>query len=98
VGSVNKPTTTLKLTLAAFAERRKIGQCFHCNDMYTDDHRDVCMQLFFIEVLVADDNQAPAAGTDDLTISLHVLIGICPGPAAPCNWRSPSTRYSSPPC
>jgi hypothetical protein len=26
VGSVNKPTTTLKLTLAAFAERRKIGQ------------------------------------------------------------------------
>jgi hypothetical protein len=78
VGSVNKPTTTLKLTLAAFAERRKIGQCFHCNDMYTDDHRDVCMQLFFIEVLVADDNQAPAAGTDDLTISLHMLIGIRP--------------------
>jgi hypothetical protein len=54
MGSVNKPTTTLKLTPAAIAERHKIEQCFHYNDMYTNSHRDVCKQLFVIEVLVAD--------------------------------------------
>jgi hypothetical protein len=69
---------TLKLTPAAIAERCKIGQCFHCNDMYTNGHRDVCKQLFVMEVLVATDDQAPVTDTEDLTISLHALIGICP--------------------
>jgi hypothetical protein len=48
--------TTLKLTLAAIAEHHKIGQCFHCNDMYTNDYREVCKQLFVIEVFIDDDN------------------------------------------
>jgi hypothetical protein len=77
-GSINKPTTTLKLTPAAIVEWLKIGQCFHCNDMYTDGHHDVCKQLFVIEVLAATNDQAPTTGTEDLTISLHTLIGIRP--------------------
>jgi predicted aspartyl protease len=77
-GSVNKPVSTLKLTPAAIAERRKIGQCFHCSDMYTNGHREVCKQLFVIEVLVDDDHRALAAETEDLAISLHALMGIHP--------------------
>lgn len=46
--------------------------------MYTNGHREVCKQLFIIEVLVDDDDQAPAVDTEDLTISLHVLTGIHP--------------------
>jgi hypothetical protein len=70
--------STLKLTPAAIAERRKNGQCFHCSDMYTNGHREVCKQLFIIEVLVDDDHQALAAETEDLAISLHALTGIRP--------------------
>jgi hypothetical protein len=82
-GSISKPVSTLKLTPAAIVERRKIGQCFHCNDMYNNGHREVCKQLFVIEVLVDDDYQAPVPETDDLTISLHALTGILP-----CSGRS----------
>jgi hypothetical protein len=69
---------TLKLTLATVAERRKIEQCFHCNDMYTDGHWDIYKQLFLTEVIMLTDKQPPVATTKDLTISLHDLPRIRP--------------------
>jgi hypothetical protein len=77
-GSVNKAVSTLKLTPTAIAEQCKIGQCFHYNDMYTNGHQEVFKQLFVIEVLIDEDDLAPTAETEDLTISLHALTGIRP--------------------
>jgi hypothetical protein len=39
-------------------------------------HKQVCKQLFSIEVLDDDDDPAPPIDTTDLTISIHTLTGI----------------------
>jgi hypothetical protein len=78
IGSVNnKPTTSLKLSPAAIAERKKTGQCFHCNDLYVPGHKEVCKYLFTIQVL-GDDESDLADEAGDPTISLHALTGIQP--------------------
>jgi hypothetical protein len=64
-----KPATKM-LSLAEIAERRHKGQCFHCDDLFTNGHRDVCKQLFMIELI--DDTDESAFGTPEgPTISLH---------------------------
>jgi hypothetical protein len=73
----NKPMTSLKLSPAAIAERKKAGQCFHCNDLYVSSHKEVCKYLFTIQVLGDDENDLlDEAG--DPRISLHALTGIQP--------------------
>jgi hypothetical protein len=58
------------------AERRRKNQCFHCNNLYSYDHKEQCKQLFIIEVIVEECTAAPIEA--DLTISLHTLTGIQP--------------------
>jgi hypothetical protein len=48
------------------------GQCFHCNDQFTNGHKQICKQLFIIEVLFEEEDQP----CEDPTISLHALTGI----------------------
>jgi hypothetical protein len=71
---VNKSMTTLKLTPAEVAERRRKNQCFHCNDQYSYGHKEQCNQLFIIEVVVKEFTATPME--DDPTISLHALTRI----------------------
>jgi hypothetical protein len=74
---VAKPASSVqRLTPAEVAQRRKDGQCFHCNEFFTNGHKAVCKQLFCIEVIEADDT--PADDTDTLVISIHVLTDIRP--------------------
>jgi hypothetical protein len=76
--SVAKPTTNIRrLSEADVAQRRKDGQCFHCDEPYANGHKLVCKQLFSIEVL-NDDTSAPTDDTTDPTISIHTLTGIRP--------------------
>jgi hypothetical protein len=72
--SVNKPVgTTIRRSPSEIAQRRKEDKCFHCDDFFTQGHKQLCKQLFSIEVVEDSD-------TDDVepTISLHALTGIQP--------------------
>jgi hypothetical protein len=74
---VVKPASSVKwLTPAEVAQRHKDGQCFHCNEFFTNGHKEVCKQLFCIEVTKDDDT--PADDTDTPVISIHALTGIHP--------------------
>jgi hypothetical protein len=75
---------TKKLSLAKIAERRHKGQCFHCDDLFTNAHRDVCKQLFVIE-LFDDTDECASGAPKEPTISLHALSGIQPRLVAPCS-------------
>jgi hypothetical protein len=75
--SVTKPALSVRrLTPAEVAQHRKDGQCFHCDAFLTNGHKQVCKQLFCIEVI--EDDDAPADATDTSVISIHVLTGIRP--------------------
>jgi hypothetical protein len=65
-------TPTLKLSPAEIVDRRTKGQCFHCNDQFTNGHRQSCKQLFAVAVLFEEEDHP----CEDPTISLHVLTGI----------------------
>jgi hypothetical protein len=73
-------STTKRLSLAEIAERRRKGQCFKCEELYTQGHRDVCKQLYTIEVIFDPDDIAPPAVSTEMepTILLHTLTGIQP--------------------
>jgi hypothetical protein len=79
VASVNGKSapSALRLTLAEIAQRRKEGRCFHCPELFTQGHKDVCPHLYVLEV-VAEEEEAEQQAADDPTISLHALIGIQP--------------------
>jgi hypothetical protein len=79
-GGASGATTieTLRLTPAKIAQRRKDGRCFHYHDMFTNGHKKVCKQLFIIEVIGEDDEPPLPNDTEEPTISLHTLTGICP--------------------
>jgi hypothetical protein len=70
--AVSKPTPTLKLSSTKIADRWAKGQCSHCNELFTNGHKQLCKQLFIIEVLFDEEEQPP----EDPTISLHELTGI----------------------
>jgi hypothetical protein len=76
--SVAQPLSSVKrLTTAKIAQRRKDGQCFHCNKFFTHDHKKVCKQLFTIEVLDEEVPETPIDSSDP-TISIHAITGIRP--------------------
>jgi hypothetical protein len=73
---VAKPASSVKrLTPVEVAQHRKDGQCFHCNEFFTNGHK-VCKQLFCIKV--TEDDDTPANDTDMPVISIHTLTGIRP--------------------
>jgi hypothetical protein len=45
---------TIRLTPAEITQCHKDGKCFHCDELFTNDHKLLCKQLFSIEVV--DDN------------------------------------------
>jgi hypothetical protein len=54
--AVAKPAPTVKrLSPAEIAQRRKDKQCFHCDEFFTQGHKQVCKQLFCIQVLDNDE-------------------------------------------
>jgi hypothetical protein len=72
----NKSSSVLKLTPTKVAEHRRKNQCFHCNDQYVYDHKELSKHLFTIEVVVDEPPVQPAE--DDPAIALHALTGIRP--------------------
>jgi hypothetical protein len=60
------------------AQCRKDGQCFHCDEFFTNGHKQVGKQIFCIEVLEENDDQTPPADPADPTISIHTLVVIRP--------------------
>jgi hypothetical protein len=77
--SAAKPAGTVKcLTPMEIAQCRKDGQCFHCDEFFTNGHKQVGKQIFCIEVLEENDDQTPPADPADPTISIHTLVVIRP--------------------
>jgi hypothetical protein len=76
--SIAKPPAVKKLSPAEIAEHRKTGHCFHCDDLFTHGHKQVCKQLFVIEVLGNEESDAWPGESAEPTISLHALTGIQP--------------------
>jgi hypothetical protein len=68
----------MKLTSAEIAQRCKENRNFHCNDFYTNGHRNVCKHLFTIEVARDTDEEEAPGDPAETTISLHALTGIQP--------------------
>jgi hypothetical protein len=76
--SVNKPAwIAIRLTPTEIAQRRKDGKCFRCDELFTNGHKEVCKQLFSIEVVDEDTDDSSHTATE-LTISIHALTGIQP--------------------
>jgi hypothetical protein len=74
--SVAKPASSVKrLTPAEVAQRNKDKQCFHCDEFFTQGHKQVCKRLFCIEV-DDDDMATPTDTVDTSMISIHALINI----------------------
>jgi hypothetical protein len=66
------------LSHVEIVERRKTGHCFHCHDLFTHGHKQVCKQLFVIEVLGNEESDAWPGESAEPAISLHALTGIQP--------------------
>jgi hypothetical protein len=48
----NKLATSAKLLKPVeIAQHQKDGQCFHYDEFFTNKHKQVCKQIFYIEVL-----------------------------------------------
>jgi hypothetical protein len=90
--SVAKPASLVK-QLAEVAQRNKDEQCFHYDEFFTQGHKQVCKQLFCIEV----DDDDMATPTDTSMISIHALISICPRAGAPISSTSTSMSRGSQP-
>jgi hypothetical protein len=73
-------STTKHLSPAEISEHRRKGQCFKCDELYTQGQRYINKQHYTIEVVFNPDDTVPPA--DDIetapTISLHALTGIQP--------------------
>jgi hypothetical protein len=69
----------VRLSPAEIAQRRKDNKCFHCDEFFTNGHKQQCKQLFVIEVLDADEEEADhGSTTNEPTISILALTGIHP--------------------
>jgi hypothetical protein len=73
--SVAMPTITKRLSPADVTKHHNDGKCFHCDDLFTQGHKQVYKQLFNIEV-VDEDDSPQTEEADDATISIHALTGI----------------------
>jgi hypothetical protein len=75
--NTSKPASVLRLSPAEITQRRKDNKCFHCNVFFTNGHKQQCKQLFMLEVLDANEEDADQwQTTPEPTISITALIGI----------------------
>jgi hypothetical protein len=73
-----KSTTTNKphfkwLSLEELATKRANGECYHCPEKYSIDHKCTTKGVFLIQL---DDDMDEEDVAEDLGISLHALTGI----------------------
>jgi hypothetical protein len=69
----------VRLSPAEIAQRRKNNKCFHCDEFFTNGHKQQCKQLFVIEVLDVDEEEVDhGPTTNEPTISISALTGIHP--------------------
>jgi hypothetical protein len=67
------------LSPAEIAQRCKDNKCFHCDEFFTNGHKQQCKQLFVIEVFDATEEDADhGPTTNEPTISILALTGIHP--------------------
>jgi hypothetical protein len=77
--SVVKPASKIRhFSLAEVVQCRKVGQCFHCDEFFTQGHKLVCKQLFCNEVVDRANSAAPPADATNPTISIRMLKVIRP--------------------
>jgi hypothetical protein len=76
--SVAKPPAIKKLSPAEIVEHHTTCHFFHCDDLFTHGHKQVCKQLFVIEVLGNEESDAWSGESAEPMISLHALTGIQP--------------------
>jgi hypothetical protein len=73
------PPTVVCLSPAEIVQRCKDNKCFHCDEFFTNGHKQQCKQLFVIEVLDAEEEHANHGPVDTKpTISILALTGIQP--------------------
>ncbi|KAG8095469.1 hypothetical protein GUJ93_ZPchr0012g19615 [Zizania palustris] len=74
---------SLVSTSPYISQRCKDGQCFHCDERFSVDHKLIYKQLFNIELI--DDDDVTLGIEDDLdpTISLHAITGARSSDSAP---------------
>jgi hypothetical protein len=71
--------TVVRLSPMEIAQRRKDNKCFHCDEFFTNGHKQECKQLFVIEVLNTEEEEANhGPTTTEPTISISALTGIHP--------------------
>jgi hypothetical protein len=58
-------------------ERRRLGQCFNCDEKYVRGHNHTCKHLFLVEL--SDEAEDDEEQAEALQISLHALTGIKTG-------------------
>jgi hypothetical protein len=67
------------LSPVEIAQRHKDNKCLHCDEFFTNDHKQQCKQLLVIEVLDAEEEEADHGSADtEPTISISALTGIQP--------------------
>jgi hypothetical protein len=55
-----------------------MAHCFHCDDLFTQGHKQVCKHLFVIEVLGNEEGDTWLEESAEPMISLDALTGIQP--------------------
>jgi hypothetical protein len=69
----------VRLSPAEIAQRRKDNKCFHCDEFFTNGHKQQCKQVFVIEVLDVNEEEADhGPTTNEPTISISALTDIHP--------------------
>jgi hypothetical protein len=78
----SKPTSSAtsiprsrRLSPEELAAKRASGECYHCFEKYTTDHKCAAHEVFLLE-LDEEDTGATDALAEELGISLHALTGI----------------------
>jgi hypothetical protein len=75
-GGNKQQATTLRLSSAEIAQRRKENKCFHCDEAFAPGHKQHCKQLFVIEVVANAIEEDEPLEPDEPTMSLHALTGV----------------------
>jgi hypothetical protein len=76
--NVKPASSVVRLSPTEIAQQRKDNMCFHCDELFTQGHKQQCKQLFVIEVLGDDDETDPPPLDTKPTISIAALTGIQP--------------------
>jgi hypothetical protein len=73
--AMNRPWFKRRTT-EELAAKQACGECYHCPEKYTADHKCASKGVFLLEL---DDNMEEEEAVSDLGISLHALTGIDDG-------------------